>query len=199
MGALYVLTNLAIHLTLPPGELARSVHPAIDAATRLVGPGGGTAIALCILLSTLGCTHGLVMAGARVPYAMARDGVVPAMLARLTPHTRVPSAALVLQMAWSIVLVVSGTYDQLFTYVIAAAFVFYGLCAVAVIVLRRRAPGAERVFSVPLYPWLPLAYAAFCAAFVVNACREKPLASLAGLGIVASGIPAYAWLTRRRP
>ena len=102
MGALYVLTNLAIHLTLPPGELARSVHPAIDAATRLVGPGGGTAIALCILLSTLGCTHGLVMAGARVPYAMARDGVVPAMLARLTPHTRVPSAALVLQMAWSI-------------------------------------------------------------------------------------------------
>jgi APA family basic amino acid/polyamine antiporter len=199
VGALYVLTNLAIHLTLPPDELARSVHPAIDAATRLVGSGGGTAIALCILLSTVGCTHGLVMAGARVPYAMARDGVVPGMLARLTPHTRVPSAALVLQMVWSIVLVVSGTYDQLFTYVIAAAFVFYGLCAVAVIVLRRRAPSAERVFSVPLYPWVPLAYATFCAAFVINACREKPLASLAGLGIVASGIPAYAWLTRRRP
>src|SRR5678809_557493 len=87
----------------------------------------------------------------------------------------------VLQMAWSIVLVVSGTYDQLFTYVIAAAFVFYGLCAVAVIVLRRRAPDAERAFSVPLYPWVPLAYATFCAAFVINACREKPLASLAGL------------------
>lgn len=197
VGALYVLTNLAIHLALPPEQLARSVHPAIDAATRLAGSGGGTAIVLCILLSTIGCTHGLVMAGARVPYAMARDGVVPAMLAQLTPHTRVPSAALILQMAWSIVLVVSGTYDQLFTYVIAAAFVFYGLCAVAVIVLRRRAPSAERVFSVPLYPWLPLAYAAFCAAFVINACREKPLASLAGLGIVASGIPAYAWLTRR--
>lgn len=121
------------------------------------------------------------------------------MLARLTPHTRAPSVALVLQMAWSIVLVVSGTYDQLFTYVIAAAFVFYGLCAVAVIVLRRRAPGAGRAFSVPLYPWVPLAYATFCAAFVINACREKPLASLAGFGIVASGIPAYAWLTRRRP
>jgi basic amino acid/polyamine antiporter, APA family len=199
VGVLYVLTNLAIHLAMPPDELARSVHPAIDAATRLVGSGGGTAIALCILLSTVGCAHGLVMAGARVPYAMARDRVVPGLLARLTPHTRVPSAALVLQMVWSIVLVVSGTYDQLFTYVIAAAFVFYGLCAVAVIVLRRRAPTAERVFSVPLYPWVPLAYAAFCAAFVINACREKPLASLAGLGIVASGIPAYAWLTRRRP
>jgi len=199
VGALYVLTNLAIHLALPPDELARSVHPAVDAATRLVGSSGGTAIALCILLSTVGCAHGLVMAGARVPYAMARDGVVPGLLARLTPHTRVPSAALVLQMVWSIVLVVSGTYDQLFTYVIAAAFVFYGLCAVAVIVLRRRAPSAERVFSVPLYPWIPLAYATFCAAFVINACREKPLASLAGLGIVASGIPAYAWLTRRRP
>lgn len=199
VGALYVLTNLAIHLALPPDELARSVHPAVDAATRLVGSSGGTAIALCILLSTVGCAHGLVMAGARVPYAMARDGVVPGMLARLTPHTRVPSTALVLQMVWSIVLVVSGTYDQLFTYVIAAAFVFYGLCAVAVIVLRRRAPSAERVFSVPLYPWVPLAYATFCAAFVINACREKPLASLAGLGIVASGIPAYAWLTRRRP
>lgn len=199
IGALYVLTNLAIHLALPPDELTRSVNPAVDAATRLVGSGGGTAIALCILLSTAGCTHGMVMGGARVPYAMARDGVVPGMLARLTPHTRVPAVALVLQMVWSIVLVASGTYDQLFTYVIAAAFVFYGLCGVAVIVLRRRAPTAERVFSVPLYPWIPLAYATFCTAFVINACREKPLASLAGLGIVASGIPAYAWLTRRRP
>ena len=198
VGVLYVLVNLAIHLALTPDELARSAHPAIDAATRLAGSGAGIAILCCILLSTVGCVHGLVMAGARVPYAMARDGVVPAGLARLTPHTHVPSAALVLQMAWSIVLVVSGTYDQLFTYVIAAAFIFYGLCAVAVIVLRRRAPDAERAFSVPLYPWVPLAYAVFCAAFVINACREKPLASLAGLGIVASGVPAYAWFTRRR-
>jgi APA family basic amino acid/polyamine antiporter len=119
-------------------------------------------------------------------------------LARLTRHTRVPSAALALQMAWSIVLVVSGTYDQLFTYVIAAAFIFYGLGAAGVIVLRRRSPDAERAFSVPLYPWVPLAYALFCAAFVINACREKPLASLAGLGIVAAGVPAYAWFTRHR-
>jgi APA family basic amino acid/polyamine antiporter len=75
--------------------------------------------------------------------------------------------------------------------------VFYGLCAVAVIVLRRRAPDEARAFSVPLYPWVPIAYALFCAAFVINACREKPLASLAGLGIVAAGVPAYAWFTRR--
>jgi len=197
VGVLYVLVNLAIHLALSPDELARSAHPASDAATRLAGSGAGTAILCCILLSTVGCVHGLVMAGARVPYAMARDGVVPQALARLTPHSHAPSAALILQMAWSIVLVVSGTYDQLFTYVIAAAFVFYGLCAVAVIVLRRRSPDAERAFSVPLYPWVPLAYALFCAAFVINACREKPLASLAGLGIVAAGVPAYAWFTRR--
>jgi APA family basic amino acid/polyamine antiporter len=198
VGVLYVLLNLAIQLALSPDELARSAHPAIDAATRLAGSRAGTAILFCILLSTVGCVHGLVMGGARVPYAMAKDGVVPATLTRLTPHTHVPSAALVLQMAWSIVLVVSGTYDQLFTYVIAAAFIFYGLCAVAVIVLRRRSPDAERAFSVPLYPWIPLAYAVFCTAFVINACREKPLASLAGLGIVASGVPAYAWFTRHQ-
>ncbi|HWU88037.1 MAG TPA: amino acid permease [Kofleriaceae bacterium] len=198
VGVLYVLVNLAIHLALSPDELARAAHPAIDAATRLAGSRAGTAILLCILLSTIGCVHGLVMAGARVPYAMAQDGAVPAMLARLTPHTHAPSVALLLQMAWSIVLVVSGTYDELFTYVIAAAFVFYGLCGVAVIVLRRRAPNTERAFSVPLYPWVPLAYALFCTAFVINACREKPLASLAGLGIVAGGVPAYAWFTRRR-
>jgi basic amino acid/polyamine antiporter, APA family len=198
VGVLYVLVNLAIHLALSPDELARSAHPAIDAATRLAGTGAGTAILFCILLSTVGCVHGLVMAGARIPYAMARDGVVPAPLARLTPRTHAPAAALILQMAWSIVLVLSGTYDQLFTYVIAAAFSFYGLCAIGVIVLRRRAPDAERAFSVPLYPWVPIAYALFCAAFVINACREKPLASLAGLGIVAAGVPAYAWFTRRR-
>jgi len=197
VGVLYVLVNLAIHLALSPDELARAAHPAIDAATRLAGGGAGTAILLCILLSTVGCVHGLVMAGARVPYAMARDGVVPPALSRLTPRTHVPSAALVLQMVWSIVLVVSGTYDQLFTYVIAAAFVFYGLCAVGVIILRRRAPTEERAFSVPLYPWVPIAYALFCAAFVINACLERPLASLAGLAIVASGVPAYAWFTRR--
>jgi len=198
VGTLYVLVNLAIHLALPPEQIARSAQPALDAATRLAGARAGTAILLCILLSTAGCVHGMVMTGARVPYAMARDGVVPAALARLTPRTRAPSAALVLLMAWSIVLVVSGTYDQLFTYVIAAAFVFYGLCAAAVIVLRRREPGAARAFSVPLYPWVPLAYGLFCAAFVINACVEKPLASLAGLGIVAGGVPAYAWFTRRR-
>ena len=198
VGTLYVLVNLAIHLALSPEEVARSAQPAIDAATRLGGAGAGTVILLCILLSTAGCVHGMVMMGARVPYAMARDGVVPAALTRLTPRTRVPSAALVLLMSWSIVLVVSGTYDQLFTYAIAAAFVFYGLCAAAVIVLRRRDAGAERAFSVPLYPWVPLAYALFCAAFVINACLEKPLASLAGLGIVAAGVPAYTWFTRRR-
>src|SRR6185369_9776823 len=137
-------------------------HPAIDAATRLAGARAGTAILFCILLSTVGCAHGLVMAGARVPYAMAKDGVVPPALARLTQNTHVPSAALVLQMAWSIVLVVSGTYDQLFTYVIASAFIFYGMCGIAVIVLRRRSPVAEPVFAVPLYPWVPLAYALFC-------------------------------------
>jgi APA family basic amino acid/polyamine antiporter len=195
--ALYVLVNLAIHLALSPAEVARSTNPAVDAATRLAGPGAGTAILCCILLSTAGCVHGLVMTGARIPYAMARDGVVPAPLVRLTPRTRAPAVALLLQLAWSLVLVVSGTYDQLFTYVIAAAFVFYGLCAVAVIVLRRRAPDEARAFSVPLYPWVPIAYALFCAAFVINACREKPLASLAGLGIVAAGVPAYAWFTRR--
>jgi APA family basic amino acid/polyamine antiporter len=198
VGVLYVLVNLAIHLALSPDELARSAHPAIDAATRLAGSGAGTAIVFCILLSTVGCVHGLIMGGARVPYAMATDGVVPMTLARLTPHTHAPSTALILQMVWSIVLVVSGTYDQLFTYVMAAAFVFYGLCAVGVIVLRRRSPNAERAFSVPLYPWVPLAYALFCTAFVLNACLEKPLASLGGLAIVAAGVPAYAWFTRRR-
>jgi len=199
VGVLYVLVNLAIHLTLAPDELARSTQPAVDAATRLVGSGAATAILLAILLSTLGCVHSLVMAGARVPYAMAKDGVVPAVLVRLSPRTRAPSAALLLQMAWSLVLAASGTYEQLFTYAIAASFVFYGLCAIGVIVLRRRAPEAQRAFSVPLYPWVPIAYALFCAAFVLNACIEKPLASLAGLGIVAAGVPAYVWFTRRRP
>jgi basic amino acid/polyamine antiporter, APA family len=194
---LYVLVNLAIHLALSPEEVARSTNPASDAATRLAGSGAGVAILCCILLSTAGCVHGLVMAGARVPYAMARDGVVPAPLVRLTRHTHAPATALIVQMVWSLVLMLSGTYDQLFTYVMAAAFVFYGLCAVGVIVLRRRSPDAARAFSVPLYPWVPLAYAVFCAAFVINACLEKPLASLAGLAIVAAGVPAYAWFTRR--
>lgn len=191
VGTLYLGANLAYARMLPPEAVAASSFVAADAARVMGGEGWARAMSALVLLSTFGCVNGMILAGPRVTYAMAADGRLPAWLAFVHPRWRVPTNALIAQMLWSILLVFSGRYDQLFTYVVSAAFVFYGLSGAAVIVLRRARPEADRPYRTPLYPWLPAAYALFCAAFVLNSLREKPVESLAGLAIVLLGAPVF--------
>ena len=195
--AAYVGINAAFYRLLPAPAIAASEFVAADAARALAGPGAALAVSWLMMVSTLGCVNAMVLAGPRIAYAMAEDRSLPGWLAYVSPRFRVPTGALLIQMAWSILLVWSGRYDQLFTCVISAAFIFYGLGGAAVLVLRKTKPNTERPFRVPLYPLLPLGYIAFTAAFTANTLREKPLESLAGLGIMLLGLPVYFYYRRK--
>ncbi|MBI4863199.1 MAG: amino acid permease [Candidatus Riflebacteria bacterium] len=197
VGLLYVMANLAYYRFVPVAAIAASRFPAADAARAMAGGWAVNVVIVSVLLSTLGCVNGLILSGARVTYAMAADRALPPELGRVEPTYRVPSTALIVQLVLALALVWTGRYDQLFTYVVSISFFFYGLSAVALIVLRYRRPELERPFRVPLYPWLPLAYAAFTAAFFVNAVIEKPVESLCGVGMVLLGIPVFLWQRAR--
>jgi APA family basic amino acid/polyamine antiporter len=128
---------------------------------------------------------------------MARDGLLFRGVAVVHDRFRTPHRAIVLQAAWSSVLVITGTYRALFTRVIYTEWIFFGLLAVGLVVLRRR-PGVERGYSVWGYPWVPVIFALSAFAIVVNQLLADPRESLVGLAIVAAGLPAYWWMVRSR-
>ncbi len=195
VGLLYLGCNLAYSRWLTVDAIAGSSFVAADAVRNALGSGAVPWLSGLVALSALGCVNGLTLGGARVIYAMGRDDSLPEAFGRLTAR-HVPLVALLAQMAWTLVLIFSGTYDQLFTYVVFAAFLFYGLTAVAMLRLRKTRPKAERPYRVPLYPWLPLGYVAFTTVFTLNAIVEKPTEALAGTAIVLSGLPVWWWRQR---
>ncbi len=154
-------------------------------------------MAAAIMVSTFGCVNGLILSGARVGFAMARDGLFFRGLARLNAAS-VPARALWLQAAWASVLVLCGTYSQLLQYVVSADILLYVLLVGAVIVLRRKRPDWPRPFRAPAYPWLQLAYCAAALALTATLLLGRFSAAWPGFAVLAAGVPAYfAW--RRRP
>lgn len=194
---LYLVVNLAYHALLPLDVIANSSNVAATWAQVVGGSTGVKIMALLISASALGCVNGMILAGARVVYAMSVDRTFPKIFGNLHPKKRSPNAALYLQMAWTLVLVWSGTYDQLYTYVVFAAFLFYGLAGLGLLRLRKTAANIERPFRVPFGPLLPVLYVLFIVAFCANALVEKPFESLAGVGLVALGIPFYLFFKSR--
>ncbi len=193
---LYFFANLTYLRLLPVATVAASKFVAADAARVMGGDMAARLMSAVVVMSTFGCVNGMILAGPRVTYAMAEDGRLPAWFSFVHPRWRVPTNALLAQGLWSILLVWSGRYDQLFTYVVCAAFIFYGLTGAGVLVLRRTKPELERPYKVPLYPLLPAAYVLFCAAFVANSFREKPFEAVAGLALVLLGVPAFKFFRR---
>ncbi len=189
---LYVLTNAAYlrALGLAGIQNAPADRVGTAAAERLFGPIGGGAMAAAILVSTFGCVNGLVLSGARVSFAMARDGLFFRSLARLNAGG-VPGNALRLQGVWASLLVLTGTYSQLLKYVISADLLLYVLLVLAVIVLRRRRPDWPRPFRAPLYPWLQIGYAAAGLALIALLLAGNPSATWPGYVLVGSGVPVY--------
>ena len=160
----------------------------------ILGDFGLYAMAAAIMISTFGCNNGLILSGARVYYAMARDGLFFRRAGDLDPTHRTPAFGLKVQAVWASLLCLSGTYSQLLDYVIFAAVLFFLLTVIGLFALRIRQPNAERPVRAPLYPWLPAAYAVLTLVFCVNLLVQKPQYSWPGLIIVALGIPVYfAW------
>ena len=180
----------------PIEELRTTSRIGEAAAAALFGPIGARLVAGVILVSIFGCLSASILACARVYLPMAEDGLFFRSLARIHPTYRTPGPSLLAQGAWSIVLVFSGSYQQLYTYVVFALVVFHAATGVAVFVLRRSRPDSPRPYKTWGYPWIPGVFVFFCLALMVNTLEEKPRESLAGLVLVAAGLPAYAWWRR---
>ena len=195
---LYLGLNLVYYHTLELPAIARSGRVGADAAVRMFGATGSELVSLLIIISTLGSLNGSILAAPRVYYAMAKDGLFFRWCTAVHPRFRTPHVALLLQGFWAILLVAWGTYEQLYTYVIFAAWIFYALTAFAVIVLRRKLPGLERPYRVWGYPVVPLVFTFASAWFIVNTLVEKPVEAGIGSLIVAVGIPVYL-MWKRRP
>src|SRR5213593_569604 len=196
--SLYVLANVAYLNVLPLTAIqhAPADRVATAAATALFGPGAAGAMALAIMVSTFGCVNGLILSGARVSFAMARDGLFFRRLDRLN-SAAVPANALWAQALWASVLALSGSYSDLLEYVISADILFYVLLVVAVIVLRRKRPDLSRPFHAPAYPFLPILYAAAGVMLIGMLLAGNPRTTWPGYAVVATGIPVY-FLWRRR-
>jgi basic amino acid/polyamine antiporter, APA family len=172
-------------------QFAREDRVATAVMTQMFGSAGGALMAVAIMISGFGCCNGLILSGARVYYAMAKDGLFFRSVARLHPGYKTPAISLMVQMVWTCVLCISGSYGQLLDYIIFAVLVFYVLTIVGLFVLRRTHPEAERPYKAVGYPILPAIYIGMALFIDVVLLRYKPQYTWPGLFIVLLGIPVY--------
>jgi APA family basic amino acid/polyamine antiporter len=195
--AVYLLVNVAYLRTLGHAGLAATMTPAASAAALWMGPAAEKFVALAIAISTFGFLDLAVLAPTRVYYAMAADGAFLPALARLHPRFKTPSAAIVLQSSWAILLALTGKYDDLLGTVVFGDWIFFGLTVSALFILRRR-QGPTTGFQTPGYPWLPAAFVAVALVVVASAIHESPLRSVAGFGLLLLGVPVFYFFKRSR-
>jgi APA family basic amino acid/polyamine antiporter len=165
--------------------------------TQMFGTAGGTLMAIAIMISTFGCCNGLILAGSRVYYAMAKDGLFFRSVAKLHPKYKTPAVSLMVQMVWTCVLCVSGSYGQLLDYIIFAVLVFYVLTIIGLFVLRRTQPNAERPYKAFGYPIIPAIYIVMAVFIDIVLLVYKPQYTWPGLIIVLIGIPVYFVWSKR--
>ncbi len=201
VSLIYLATNYVYLRTLTLEAIASAPEDRVGtlAAQVLMGSGGLTFVNVAILISTFGCTNGLILAGARVYYAMARDGLFFRRVAEVSPKSRTPVFSLVLQAVWAALLALSGTYGDLLDYVIFAALLFYVLTVTGLFVLRKTRPDLERPYRAFGYPVLPALYIALAALVMLDLLWVKPAFTWPGLGIVLTGVPVYYFWHSRKP
>ena len=191
LTAIYVAVNIAYLYALTIDEMKGVTRIAERAATALVGPAGATFVAFTVIVSTFGNNAAAILAGSRLLFAMASDRVFIPAAARVHPRYHTPHVAIVALTAWAALLALSGTYEQLFTYVMFASILFNVAAGLALFRLRRTMPDRPRPYRTWGYPLVPLSFITASAAFVVNTLLERPVESLAGVGLLALGLPAY--------
>jgi len=195
---IYVLANIGYFSVLGVDGVAASNRVATDAASLVLGPAAGKVLALVILVSIFSAANGLTLTLPRLFFAMANDRVFFAKLGTVHPAFGTLAAAILGTAAWSAVLVLSGSFEQLLTYVVFMSWLWFALAALAIFAYRRRAPGAVRPFSTPGYPVTPLLFIAAALVIVVNTIVAQPMQSIVGLGLALLGVPAYFMWRRRR-
>jgi len=189
--AVYLLANLAYLRVMSITEIAASAHVGADAATRVLGPIGGTLVTVIILLSIIGSLNGAVLTCPRVYFAQANDGLFFRRFAAIHPRYQTPGFAILAQGVWAVVLIVSGSYETLIDYAMFAIWLSYLFMIAGVVVLWRTQPNLPRPYRMWGYPATPLLFLAVAIFFLGNMLVTRPGPSLAGLGLIAAGVPVY--------
>jgi APA family basic amino acid/polyamine antiporter len=201
---LYVGANLAYLYALPFSEVVNSnstLYPdalpvATKAALQSFGSAAVAMLSIAFVFSALGAMNGTILTGARVPYAMARDGLMWSRLGEANARTHTPVVSTVIQGIWACVLAAAGTFDQLTNCIVFSSWIFYALAAFSLFHFRRTLPAPA--YRTPAFPWPPVIFIACALLLIVNTFWTMPKESLAGLGLIAAGIPAYFLFRNRR-
>ena len=196
---LYLLVNIACLRALGIRGLAHDLTPAADVLRIVAGPIGGKLAAAAVALSALGFVSQSMLTGPRVYFAMARDGLFFSQAARISEGSRAPVVAIVLQAIWTGVLALSGSYDQILSYVTAMNFLFFGVSASCLFILRRRDRAGAATpagFRAPLYPWTVGLFILICAVVVIASFWTNPINSLVGYALMAVGVAPYLYWRR---
>lgn len=195
--ALYTAVNLAYFRTLGVSGVAHSQHVASDLGVLLMGAGGAKLLTLAMMVSALGSLHANFLTGPRISYAMGRDGRFFRFTGRVHPVFHTPSGALVFQGSVAVMLVLTGTYEDLYSLMIFTTWMFYLMTAAALIRLRRKEPALHRPYLVWGYPWTPLIFGVVAFGITVNLWLARPLRSSIGLAVILLGLPFfYRWRKR---
>lgn len=199
VGALYILVNAAVQYVLPAAAVAGSERPASDAVALVLGHAGATLVSAGMAVSMLVTLNGTIMSGARVPFAMARDGYFFKAIAEVHPRFRTPSLAIVVQCALAIaLLLLGGSFRQFFSLAIFAEWMFYMIAGSTVFVFRRREPHAERPYRVWGYPVVPAVFVLVSAALLYYTFTDNLKSSAAGCLAILAGVPVFYVFARRR-
>ena len=200
--ALYVLINAAYFYVLTPIEVAsvsETSSVAGQVVIRFLGSTGAVLMAIGMMTSVFGAIHGTALSNSRLPFAMARDGLLPAWLAKITKGSRIPANAVIVMSAVAVMMAVSGTFDILTDLIVFGLLLFNGLGVAAVFVLRKKMPDIPRPYKVPGYPIVPALFLLATIYLMLNTLVTTPGRALAGLGIIAVGLPVYYYYSRKLP
>jgi APA family basic amino acid/polyamine antiporter len=204
----YLVTNLAYFYALPFSEILtanstayRDALPVAAKAAQTFFSYGAQLVSIAFIIAVIGALNGIILMNARVPFAMARDGLFFRRLGELSPKSRVPVAAIWTQAAWACVLALSGTFDQITTSVVFALWIFFALVGSSLFVLRRKVPAAPRRYRTPGYPVVPLLFVLVAVWLVISSLMAYPVESAVGVLLISLGLPFYLYfkITGRRP
>ena len=199
IAALYLMANVTYFRVLPFASVAASNHVASDVVQSVWGARGAQWLTIAMAISALGALHVVVLTGARIPYAMARDKVFFRFAGRIHPTFHSPSGALVFLGTVATLLALTGTFEELYSLFVFAVWIFFALTAVALLRLRRKEPELNRPYRVWGYPWTPLIFLIAAIALTLNLWTVRPVRSSIGLLVIVTGIPFYLRARRNRP
>jgi len=197
VGGLYVGANVVYFHVLPFEQVAASAHVASDVVQTFAGPRGAAWLTLAMAFSALGALHVVIMTGARIPYAMARDGVFFRFAERVHPSFHTPSGSLIFLGFVATLLALTGTFEELYSLFVFAVWIFFALAAIALLRLRQKEPELVRPYRAWGHPWTPIVFLIAALALTINLWIDRPIRSSLGLAVILMGVPFFRYWRKK--